>query len=116
MAIDGGSRVNLFARPGVPMTFTLDLLQRRFFVAQVAINMLDSLIDYDRDNAVAADIVFVDGVRTPTNVSGGDHWGAPGLISNVHVASTFGTGRFVTFRLRVMGPDESAAAEGMAVF
>jgi hypothetical protein len=116
MAIDGGGRVNLFATPGVPATFTLNLLQRRFFAAQVAINMLDSLINYDRDNAVAADIIFIDGLPTPRLISGGDHWGPPGAISNVHVASTFGTGQFVTFRLRVMGPDEAAAAEGMVVF
>jgi hypothetical protein len=116
MAIDGAGRVTLFARPGVPQTVTLDLGVTRFFAAQVAINMLDSLTDYDRDNAVAADIILIDGRRTPTHISGGDHWGAPGAFSNVHLASLFGTGRTVTFRLRVMGPDESATAEGMVVF
>jgi hypothetical protein len=116
MAIDGGFFVNLFAKPGVPATFTLNLGQRRFFVAQVAINMLDSLDNYDSDNAVVADIVFIDGLPTPTVVSGGAHWGPPGAISNVRRASVVAIGQFVTFRLRVMGPDEAAAAEGMVVF
>src|SRR5688572_4159785 len=116
MAIGGGFFVNLFATPGVPATFTVNLLQRRFFVAQVAINMLDSLIDYDRDNAVAADIIFIDGLPTPTVVSGGAHWGPSGNISNVRRASVVAVGQFVTFRLRVMGPDEAAAAEGTVVF
>jgi len=116
MAIDGGGRATLLANPGVPMTITLDMRQPRLFVAQIAINMLDPLVNYDRDNAVAADIPLVDDQRTPSSFIGGDHWGESGADSNVFRGSFVGTGQKVTFRVRVMGPDESAGAEGMLVF
>ena len=115
MAIDAGRAVNLFVVSNQTATVTVDLLQTRFFVASITINMIDSLIDFDRDNAVAADIFSVDGVRTAPLISGGDHWGGAGTFTNVHQASLVRFGRFVTFRLRGIGPDINACAQGVVV-
>ena len=115
MAIDGGSVRNLFVVSNQSTSVTVDLLQTRLFVASITVNMIDSLQTFDRDNAVAADIFSVDGVRTAPLISGGDHWGDAGAFSNVHQASVVRFGRFVTFRLRAFGPDINACAQAVVV-
>jgi len=115
VAIDAGRGVNLFAPGGQTRTVTVDLGQTRLFVASIAVNMIDSLIDFDRDNAIAADIFLVDNVRTATLVSGGDHWGGAGAFTNVHQATVVRFARTVTFRLRAFNPDIEACAQGWVV-
>jgi hypothetical protein len=101
---------------GVPATITVSLGVRRFFVAQVAVNMLDPRIDYDADNAFAADIPKIDDAFTEIVYWGGI-WGPFGdNARNVHTPSFRGWGQTVTFRLRVMGPDESAVATGVVIY
>lgn len=51
---------------------TLDLGRRRPFLCWVKVTMIDSLTDFDRDNAIAAGIFTIDGVQQPTRVLGGD--------------------------------------------
>jgi hypothetical protein len=80
---------------------TIDLGYRRPFLAWATVTMIDSLTDFDRDNAVAADIFTVDGVRLPWQISGGDHWGAPGAGSNVYPGAWVGFGQRINIWLRV---------------
>jgi hypothetical protein len=89
----------LNSAPGSSST-TIDLGFARPFVAFATITMVDSLIDYDRDNAVVADIFTVDGVRTPSRVNGGDHFGDPDTGSNVFPGAFVGFGRRIQFFLR----------------
>jgi hypothetical protein len=81
-------------------TVTIDLGAPTVFLAWGTITSTDSLADFDRDNAAAIDIPFVDGARTSTRLSGGDHWGDSGAFSNLHQGALVRFGRFVTFRLR----------------
>lgn len=81
-------------------TATINLGSRRTFYAWCNITMIDSLTDFDRDNAVAIDIYQVDGVQTGWRVSGGDHWGPSGAASNVLQGAMVGTGQRITFRIR----------------
>ena len=115
MAIDLARGTNLFAPSGQTRTVTFDLGQPRVFLASIAVNMIDSLTDFDRDNAIAADIFLVDNVRTATLISGGDHWGVAGAFTNVHQATVFRFARTVTFRLRAIGPDIEACAQAWLV-
>jgi hypothetical protein len=94
---------------------TIDLGQPRRFLAWITVNMIDPTINFDRDNAIAADIFSVDGALTASRVNGGDHFGAPGSGSNVFQGAFFGVGRRITFFLRVFGPDVNAAAECVVV-
>ena len=87
---------------GVGETATIDLGSARQFYAWCQINLVDSLTDFDRDNAVAIDIFQVDGVRTNWRVSGGDHFGAANTAANVHEGALVGYGRRITFRIRAM--------------
>jgi|SRR5215211_7646639 len=115
MAIDGAGRVDLFARSNSTATVTIDAGVRRFLVASITINMIDPLIDFDRDNAVVGDIFLVDGVRTSPLLARGDHWGDPGAFSNVHPGSFRGVAQRITFRLRVFGPDAEAFAQAIVI-
>lgn len=94
---------------------TIDLGTRRTFLAWITVNMIDPTINFDRDNAIAADIFTVDGALTSSRVNGGDHFGPPGSVANVFQGAFFGTGRRITFFLRVFGPDVNAAAECVVV-
>jgi hypothetical protein len=88
-------------------TATIDLGSTRDFFAWCQINMMDSLADFDEDNAVAIDIFQIDGVETTSSrIWGGDHWGAADSSSNVHDGAISGRGRRITFRLRAMHSDD----------
>jgi hypothetical protein len=78
----------------------VDLGFVRPFLAWVTVTMVDPLIDFDRDNAVAADIFLVDGVRTAGRASGGDHFGPPGSGDNLFAGAVTGRGRNILFFLR----------------
>lgn len=73
---------------------------RRPFLAWMSVTMVDSLIDFDRDNAIAADIFLVDGIRTPVRVFGGDHWDALNSGNNVFAGAFTGFGQNVVFFVR----------------
>jgi hypothetical protein len=80
---------------------TIDLGYRRPFLAWVTVTMTDSIIDYDRDNAVVGDIFRVDGVDIGGRISGGDHWGPPGSGENVYPGAYVGFGQRINCWLRV---------------
>lgn len=98
-------RVSLWSGSGGTGTATIDLGSARPFYAWCQINLIDSLNDFDRDNAVAVEIYQVDGARTAWRVSGGDHFGASNSATNVHEGALAGTGRRVTFRIRALHHD-----------
>jgi len=85
---------------------TIDLGRARRFLAWGSATMVDSLNDFDRDNAVAFDIFTIDGVKTPTAVFGGDHWGPLGSGNNVYQGAVVGKGRFVNMWLRSIHTDD----------
>jgi hypothetical protein len=97
-------RVNLAAlkNNGGSASATVDLGSRRRFLAWGSVTMVDSLADFDRDNAYAFDIFTIDGVRTPAVVTGGAHWGPPGSGSNVFQGAVVGTGRRINMWLRTI--------------
>lgn len=101
-------RVNLAAlkNEGGSASATVDLGGRRRFLAWGSVTMVDSLVDFDRDNAVALDIFTVDGVRTAGRVSGGDHWGPDGSPDNVFDGALVGFGQRVNFWLRSLHSDD----------
>lgn len=117
MAIDAARVAPLFASPsaGSSDSVTIDLGSRRPFLAWITINMVDPTIDFDRDNAIAADIFLVDGSLTASRVSGGAHFGPSGSGSNVFQGAVFAVGRRITFYLRIFGPDVAAAGEAVVV-
>jgi hypothetical protein len=83
-----------------------------WLTAFCAISMIDSLSDFDRDNAVAIDIAYYDGnpnSRSPW-IYGGDHWGASGAFSNYHLPAIVRFGRAVRFRLRSFHPQDLESA------
>jgi hypothetical protein len=79
---------------------TIDLGRQRPFLAWTTVTMIDSLARFDRDNAVAADIFYVDGQLLP-RISGGDHWGPPNTGDNVYPGAWVGTGQVINIWLRV---------------
>jgi len=87
-------------------TVSIDLGRPRRFVAWGEVTMVDSLSDFDRDNAVAIEVYQVDGVETWKAVFGGDHWGPVGNSSNVHQGAYVGSGQVVTLRLRSLHADD----------
>lgn len=108
-------RAPLFVAPFVGTTsVTINVGFRRPFLAFASVTMVDSLIDYDFDNAIAADVFSVDGVLTTPLVSG-PKWGPPGSPNNVFQGAVVGFGRFITIFLRNRGPDISALAEGVVI-
>ena len=103
-------RVNIFSGvSGVSSTATVDLGSAQRFYAWCQINLIDSLNDFDRDNAVAVEIYSVDGVRTAWQVSGGDHFGAQNTSQNVHQGALVSTGRRITFRIRALHSEDLSA-------
>jgi hypothetical protein len=90
----------------------------RPFLAWATVTMVDSLNDYDRNNAVVADIFTVDGVRTPVRVFGGAHWGVLNDPENVFAGAFEGFGQNVLFFLRapiLVNGDNDIAAHGEAI-
>jgi hypothetical protein len=117
MALAGGRVAPLFASPSTGSgSVTINLGRPQFFVAWITVNMVDPTIDFDRDNAIAADIFLVDGSRTASRVFGGDHFGVSGSAANVFQGAVVGFGTRITFFLRIFGPDVSAAGEAVVVF
>jgi hypothetical protein len=97
---------------------TIDLGFPRPFLAWIAMTMIDSLNDFDRNNAVAADIFTVDGVRTSTRATGGDHFGSPGSGDNLFAGAVNGFGRNITFFLRapiLPNADDDISAHAEAI-
>jgi hypothetical protein len=84
--------------------------------------MIDPLQNFDRDNAIAADIFTVDGNFTQVRWSNGDHFGPlspPGQTpngTNVFRAAHAGFGRRIFFWLRMFGPDLAVGGEAIVVF
>jgi hypothetical protein len=101
-------KVDLFAlkNEGGSASATLDLGRARPFLAWGSVSMVDSLTDFDRDNAYAFDIFAVDGALTSARVSGGEHWGPPGSGNNVFDGAVRGFGRRVNFWLRTIHSDD----------
>lgn len=101
-------KVDLFALKnlGGSASATIDLGRRRPFLAWGSVTMVDSLADFDRDNAYAFDIFTIDGSKTSWRVSGGDHWGPANGGNNVYEGAVSGTGRFVNFWLRSIHSDD----------
>ncbi|HYT94311.1 MAG TPA: hypothetical protein VEL76_36690 [Gemmataceae bacterium] len=85
---------------------TIDMGRNRSFLAWATVTMVDSLNDFDSDNAVVAEVFQVDGSETWKAVHGGAHWGSPGASSNVHQGAYVGYGRSVTFRIRSIHSDD----------
>jgi hypothetical protein len=108
-------RAPMFVSPSVgTSSVTINVGFRRPFIAFVTVTMIDSLIDFDFDNAVAADVFRVDGVTTPGLVSG-PKWGPPGSLNNVNQGAFVGTGTRITCFLRNRGPDVFALAEAVVI-
>lgn len=101
-------KVDLFALKnlGGSASATIDLGRPRRFLAWGSVTMVDSLTQFDRDNAYAFDIFTVDGALTSPRVNGGDHWGPPGSGSNVFEGALAGFGRFVNIWLRTLHSDD----------
>ncbi|AUS80988.1 hypothetical protein C1701_24580 [Actinoalloteichus sp. AHMU CJ021] len=85
---------------------TLDIGFISPFLAWCSVSMVDSLVDFDRDNAYATDIFTVDETRTTSRVTGGDHWGPPGSDDNVFEPALVGTGQRVNCWLRGVHADD----------
>jgi hypothetical protein len=92
--------------PGGTSTVTIDLGASSVFLAWGIVTWIDPLNNFDRDNAVAIDIPFVDGTRTSSRLSGGDHLGAFGASTNLFEGALVRFGRTVTFRLRAFHSDD----------
>ena len=100
-------RVNVWSGvSGGSETATIDLGSGKQFYAWCQVNLIDSLADFDRDNAAAIDIYQVDGVRTTWRVSGGDHFGPDNTAQNVHEGALAGFGQRITFRIRAMHSED----------
>jgi hypothetical protein len=78
----------------------IDLGRPQRFLAYASVTMIDSLSEFDEDNAVVAEVFQVDGAETFRAVYGGDHWGPAGSSDNVHQGAYVGTGRQIAFRIR----------------
>jgi hypothetical protein len=108
-------RAPLFVSPSIPTaSVTINVGFQRPILAFITVTMVDSLIDYDFDNAIAADIFRVDGVLT-TPLVFGSKWGPPGSLNNVFQGAFVGTGRFINCFLRNRGPDIAALAEAVVI-
>ena len=83
-------------------SITFDLGAKKNFLVWGSVTMVDPLADFDKDNAYAFDVYTVDGSRTQSKVSGGDHWGPSGSFNNVYEGAKVGYGRYVTCWLRAM--------------
>ena len=93
------SVVNLWAFAGGTGSALVDFGRRRRFLAFGQATFVDSLTDYDRDNACALDVFRVDGELVGNAGFGGDHLGTNGAPSNLFQGAFIGVGRTVQFRL-----------------
>lgn len=101
---------NLFASGNVQESrVTIDTGYQRFLIATANISMIDSTTDFDRDNAISADILYIDGNRW-WYVYGGDHFGDAGAVRNHHLSTWAGYARYITFRLRTFHTDAAAVS------
>lgn len=109
--------VNIYSGfSGGSETATINLGSSKNFYAWCQINMVDSLADFDRDNAVVIDIYSVDGVRTSWRIRGGDHWGPANSPQNVLQGAMSGHGQRIMFRIRAMhSADLSAYGTGIVL-
>ena len=82
------------------VTRTIFLGAPTTFLAWGNVTWIDSLDNFDADNAVAIDILSVGGVRTNRELFGGRHLGPDGSDSNLLQGALVRFGQFVTFRLR----------------
>ena len=106
----------MFSLPNVPTTVTIIVPGGpAVFLAWGTVTWIDSTINFDRDNAVAIDITAVNGIRTLTRLSGGDHLGDPGAFINLHEGALVRFGQTVTFRLRAIGPDINCFGYGIVI-
>jgi hypothetical protein len=108
-------RAPLVVTPFSPTaSVTINIGFRRPFIAFASVTMVDSLIDYDFDNAIAADVFTVDGAIT-TPLVGGGKFGGAGSFNNVFQGAFVGTGQFISIFLRRFGPDIRALAEAIVI-
>jgi hypothetical protein len=98
----------LFAGPsnGGSATVTITLPSRARVLAWSDVSWVDSLIDFDRDNAYGMDIFLIDGIRTNFLWSGGDHLGPPNADTNYFQPSLTTFANRITFRLRAFNPGD----------
>jgi hypothetical protein len=105
----------------------IDLGEVRSFVAWIFLCWIDPTTDFDRDNAVVADIIGLDnGPGTPNRPTTVHHFGpqhfgelaptdAVPNFQNVFQSTLVQQGRRIRFRLRTFGPDINAGAEAVVV-
>jgi len=105
----------LYARsPTGTSTLTINLGAATTFLAWGIVSVIDSLSDFDRDNAVVMDIPLVNLVYQPRRLYGGDHFGPGALVDghgdirNVFPGAVWRFGHSVTFRLRAFHSDDLA--------
>jgi hypothetical protein len=105
----------LFALNNTPQLQDVDLGSPRNFFAFATLAMVDSLTNFDSDNAPFVDVFMIDGVPTGSWVTG-EKFGNPGDITNMHFPSASGTARIITFRIWPIGPDIAATGLGIVFF
>jgi hypothetical protein len=91
--------VHLWAFAGGTGSALVDFGRPRRFIAFGHGTFVDSLADYDRDNACALDVFRVDGELVGNVGFGGDHLGTNGAPSNLFPGAYVGVGQTVQFRL-----------------
>jgi hypothetical protein len=95
----------------------VDLGFPRQCTAYATLVMVNSLTDFDYDNAVFADIASVDGVPLGTWISGdGSNLGSLGDWRNMRWPTWSGVGRIITFRTFALGPDIECAGIGIVFY
>ena len=109
-------RVRLTCYGAGTATRTVDLGSSRLFLAWTTLGYIDPRTDFDRDNAISAEIYQVDGVRVPYDSWGGDHLGPEGALTNHHQNTYVAFGRRITFRLRAFHTsDLDVQADGIVL-
>jgi hypothetical protein len=108
-------RVLLWAGNTTTDIAEVDLGTTKRVVAFIHMNSVDPLADFDSGDGLFADIFQIDGVRAPSWISGGAHFGPPGADSNLMIGFFTGSARRVMFRLRTM-QNASVAAIGVVLF
>jgi len=102
---------------GNNQVMVIDLGSPKQFTAFGAYTLIDSITDFDSDNAVFIDIFAVDGVETGASIfDNGNKLGPPGDPRNVHAPVVTGVGQKITFRVCAIGPDIGFAALGIVFF
>ena len=108
--------VPMYAHSFGGASVSIDLGFPRPFLAWATVTMIDPQSSFNKDNAVVADIYEVDGVRLPSRVNGGDHWGSPDNASNVYPGAFAGFGQRIDIYLRAVNiGDLEAYGEAVAL-